>query len=62
MDVGASAASKSFKEVMDELRLQVAYGAHANFGIYNRRGAAAEIHCSGNPSFCWNTSRWVSRA
>src|SRR5437660_4147339 len=44
MDVGASAASKSFKEVMDELRLQITYRSHTNFGIHDRRGAAAEIH------------------
>src|SRR6266478_5627173 len=45
MDVGASAASKSFKEVMDQFRLQVAYGSDTDFRFDDSHRAAAEIHC-----------------
>src|SRR6266571_3923821 len=51
MDIGARAASKAFKEVVNQLRLQVADHPRFHFCVHYGRGATAEIYGSHSQSF-----------
>src|SRR4029077_9410558 len=61
MDIGASAASETFKEVVNQLRLQVADEPRFHFCVHHCHGASAEIYGSRSQSLV-HRHQEVSRA